>query len=378
MLRMRSVFISSVISGFESVRASAREAVESAGFRPVMAETAGALPVSPRTGLLQLVASSDIYLLILGNRYGQSGDSGFSPTEDEFNEAKRRNRRIIVLKQAVEMEPAEQEFLDRVAGRWEEGLFYATFADERDIALKVVRALTNLRQLDDVSSLLPIAQERAAALAGGDNRAGFYGGGGEGRIVFAPIGGQEIIDPVTLDDQQVVERLAAVAREAGLVPQSLGIVGKSSGQGFVLVGGDERNPTIQIEVQTDGAVVVTKAVVGSDGHFGAMHVDPDRLAALLSEAAVFAGAAYDVLDRHRDVDQLAVTAAIIGANGRVFGRPPSTNSMSLGGSHSLPQVVLAPQPALAVRRADLGSADWRTRVTASIKRVFADAGAVAG
>ena len=63
-----TVFISSVIGGFEAVRQAAREAVESMGMRPVMAEMAGARPQSPQHALLGEVAAADIYLLLLGAR----------------------------------------------------------------------------------------------------------------------------------------------------------------------------------------------------------------------------------------------------------------------------------------------------------------------
>jgi hypothetical protein len=86
-----TVFISSVIGGFEAVRQAAREAVESMGMRPVMAEMAGARPQSPQHALLGEVADAGVYLLLLGARYGEPDSSGISPTEEEFEEAKRRN-----------------------------------------------------------------------------------------------------------------------------------------------------------------------------------------------------------------------------------------------------------------------------------------------
>ena len=55
---------------------AAREAVESLGMRPVMAEMAGARPQSPQQALLGEVADADSYLLLLGARYGEPGASG--------------------------------------------------------------------------------------------------------------------------------------------------------------------------------------------------------------------------------------------------------------------------------------------------------------
>jgi hypothetical protein len=52
---VQTVFISSVQEAFEAVRQAARRAVENLGFRPVMAELAGAWPESPKSALLSLV-----------------------------------------------------------------------------------------------------------------------------------------------------------------------------------------------------------------------------------------------------------------------------------------------------------------------------------
>src|SRR5438445_10091 len=73
-----TVFISSVIGGFEAVRQAAREAVESMGMRPLMAEMVGARPESPQHALLGEVAEADVYLLLLGVRYGEPSASGVS------------------------------------------------------------------------------------------------------------------------------------------------------------------------------------------------------------------------------------------------------------------------------------------------------------
>jgi hypothetical protein len=55
-------------------------------------------PAEPSTGLLAEVAAADICLLILAQRYGTPRASGLSPTEEEFEEAKRRNKPIVVLR----------------------------------------------------------------------------------------------------------------------------------------------------------------------------------------------------------------------------------------------------------------------------------------
>lgn len=98
MQAVQSVFISSTQDGFESIRAAARRGVESVGMRPVMAELAPASPRSPQRALLGLVEEADFFLLIVGPRYS-------APTDEEFQEAQRRSKPTIVLRQDGPLTP---------------------------------------------------------------------------------------------------------------------------------------------------------------------------------------------------------------------------------------------------------------------------------
>ena len=134
-----SVFISSVVGGFQRVREEAAAAVDGMGMYPIRSERQPAAADSPRRALLDEVADADIYLLILGDRYGEESTS---PTEDEFNEAVRLHRPIIVLKQRVEMGAMQQAFLERVtAGGWAEGALYGEFDGHEDVGAAVTAAI---------------------------------------------------------------------------------------------------------------------------------------------------------------------------------------------------------------------------------------------
>lgn len=378
---MQTVFISSVITGFEGVRQAARAAVESVGGQALMFETAGASPQSSQRALLDLVARADIYLILLGARYGEKGQSGFSPTEDEFNHANHLNKPIIGLRQTVEMEPEQIEFVRRVGGNWEDGRFYDSFTDESDVALKVVKALTNLRNLGDIGSLGPPAQERAAALAAGDSqRDGFYSGGSpKARVAIVPLVDGVIIDAVALDDPQLPGRLSDSARAVGLIPHSLGIAPTVTGAGVRLDAGEARNPELTIQVGREGSIVVEADVTtaGRDS-FASAYIDPDRVRALLTQATELAAAAWREVDRRNEVQHAAVALAITHASGHLLGRPTAgRQSISFGGSQALPGTVVVPQPASIVRRQDLTGSELQRLLLASVRRVFADADALA-
>jgi hypothetical protein len=121
---MDSVFISSIQRDYGDVREAARRAVDSVGMRPVMAETAGARDASPQRALLDLVARADVFLLIAGPRYSK-------PTEDEFDEARRRAKPILVLRQVGEADSEQNAFADRVAGGWTGGRLWGRSTTRR-------------------------------------------------------------------------------------------------------------------------------------------------------------------------------------------------------------------------------------------------------
>ncbi len=60
------IFISSLISGYEDLRAAAVAAVRSLGYEPVTAETFDASLTSPRIACLQGVRTADLVVMILG------------------------------------------------------------------------------------------------------------------------------------------------------------------------------------------------------------------------------------------------------------------------------------------------------------------------
>lgn len=134
---VQAVFISSIQSGYADVRAAVRRGVESLGMRPLMAELASVHAESPQRALLDLVGAADIFLLIIGAGYSR-------PTEEEFEEARRLGKPILVLREEGELEPAPAGFLERGAGGWQGGSLWGTFTTPPEAGFAAVQALTNL------------------------------------------------------------------------------------------------------------------------------------------------------------------------------------------------------------------------------------------
>lgn len=363
-----AVFISSVQKEFAAVRAAVKRAVEVLHMRPLMAELVGARPESPRRALLDEVRAADVLVLIVGARYSK-------PTEDEFNEAKRLGRPIIVLRQRVALEPEQEAFLDRVAGGWAGGRMWAEFDDAKDVFEVAVEALSALSADRRRSELAPAARERARELAGGERRHGYGGHRSTARVVLVPLVEGPIVDVVQLDDA-LGEEVADLARAARLVPHSQGISAavRSEGVSLSRADGGYAGEAGFVTVARDGTVVC-EIDVGGDGTMAGTRIDSTLLARGIQSVGTFALAAWEHVDGRDEVQQVAVAVAILDAQHKVFDLAPTATSYSIG--MTMPSTVIVPEPVAIVRRGEIAGEELARRVVAEAKRVFADAGAVA-
>ncbi len=362
-----SVFLSSVVVGFEDVRDAAASAIRAVGMYALRSEELSADSANSRRALLDQVAGSEVYLLLLGERYGDYGPVESSPTEDEYSEASRLHKPILVLVQEGPMEERQQQFLDRVRGTWGEGIFYGRFSGAADVGSAVAAALA--RHQAGLVEDAPEAQERALALAGAPERTS----GIAARVAFVPLRRSTLLDALALDQPELGDDLADALRRARAVPQRIGIDARVSGEGVLLRGKADSWVTPTASVAPDGAVTVSGSVA-VEGQLGFSAVDPERLRTLITRAGAAAQLIFERIDERGEVGQVAVAAAIHGAAHKGYGAS-SGNSTHV--SMSLPEVVIPPAAEIAPR-AQLADPELARRIEASIKRIFADAGALQG
>ncbi len=81
------VFISSVVSGFESFRDAAAAGIEALGYTVIRSEDFGAVAASSQQTCLEGVRVADVVVLLLGARYGFLQPAGLSATHEEYREA---------------------------------------------------------------------------------------------------------------------------------------------------------------------------------------------------------------------------------------------------------------------------------------------------
>lgn len=369
-----SAFISSVQTGLEDVRTAAAAAVKALGMHAEMAEETAASPHSPRRTLFDKIARSDVVVLLLGSRYGDKGASGVAPTEDEFDEAIRQGKDVLVFVQAVEMEPEQAAFLDRVRGVWEDGRFYRRFTDVSDIGLAVAGALSEIRA-GSPGEDPAAASARALELAVGAPQSSMSSGLTV-RVAFAPLRPGTVLDPLALEDSSLGNDLSQALREAGVVPQALGIEASTSAEGVHLLGSEARDwVRPEAFAHADGAITVVSAI-HSTGTFAGSLVDPERLEQALIASGIFAQAAWRRIDTRGSVTRVAVTTAIPDAQYKGWGESSNPNQMHPG--MSLPSTVIAPDPPEIIPSAQVSSPELVRRLSAALKRVFLDAGAVQG
>jgi hypothetical protein len=111
----RRGFVSSVTSELAEERRSAAEAVRAVGGTPVMFEQFGGRDADPEDAYLAEVETSDIYLGILGRRYGKPLPSRFSATHAEYLHAEKQGLRIAAWSlKANDREGHEEAFLSEI------------------------------------------------------------------------------------------------------------------------------------------------------------------------------------------------------------------------------------------------------------------------
>ena len=137
---MSKIFISSVIGDFESFRKVAKQAVELTGHQSIMSEQFGARAYSSEVACNLEVEQSDIYMLIMGERYGNKTPEGISVTHAEHQTTLATNKPVLTFIQNIEMEPGQQAFKLEVEN-FQQGFNRAGFSSPEELKDEIIKAL---------------------------------------------------------------------------------------------------------------------------------------------------------------------------------------------------------------------------------------------
>jgi hypothetical protein len=151
------VFISSVRHGLEEERDALPGLITAIGHTPVRFEDFSAQTTPSRQACMDGLATAEVYLLILGPRYGHRfDDTGQSPTHDEWTAAGKAGLpRLVYRKQGVTFEDDQQEF-SRHIGEYTSGVFHDTFTTTHELQPKVAAKLRELEHTSNPLSYSPL------------------------------------------------------------------------------------------------------------------------------------------------------------------------------------------------------------------------------
>ena len=142
----QTIFLSSVMSELADERKTVAAALEAAGFVVRWFEDFGGRDDPPDAAYLSEVAGADIYVGVLADDYGAMQRSGYSATHEEYNEARRRGKRVSfwVRSDGTGRQGHARDFLTEVR------VFNTTgsFTTGEDLAKRLLRRLRELAAED--------------------------------------------------------------------------------------------------------------------------------------------------------------------------------------------------------------------------------------
>lgn len=154
------VFVSSVTYLLKDERENLPPLLRLLGHDPLRFEDFVAPDASSRVACLRGVDAADVYVLLLGPRYGDKfPDTGMAPTHEEFETARRRGIPILVfVKNTDEADAPEQTEFKKLVGDYVDGRFWKTFNGPTDLNIAVGEALKALPIPGAPLRLQPVAQ----------------------------------------------------------------------------------------------------------------------------------------------------------------------------------------------------------------------------
>ncbi|WP_186300314.1 DUF4062 domain-containing protein [Denitromonas ohlonensis] len=306
------IFISSLITGYEPLRAAARSAVEVLRHEPVMAEDFGARPTSPQVACLQGLRDSDVVVLILCDRYGYvQGRSGVSPTHEEYLEVRGKKPILMFVQEGVEYDEQQAQFVSE-AQSWQQGHFRAGFktADElKDLVTRAIHdyQLANAAGPFDTAALLKAAADLLP-------KAHRISHSGSPMLHVAIVGGpsQRILRPAELEATALAESLhqQALFGAPRLFTPSKGINFGIEGSALFL----EQEYGARIQVDECGSLLLRLPLEHSENgrrqNFGMFALIEEDVVRELGSAIAYAASTLDRIDSTQRLTHIALAACI--------------------------------------------------------------------
>lgn len=368
------VFVSSVMADFAEQRQAVKAGILAAGGDPVLVEDFPSLPVSSRNACLDGVASSDIYIAILGNRGGWSTPAGKLVVEEEYDEACRRRMRILVFIHKGTRDADCDRLVARMSD-YVDGLFRHTYADAADLESVVKKSLMPLvKQLQKPEVEPMVMTEMLKNPHRFANETGL-------RFVLAPERTDELVDHLTLESKEFGRRLLEIGHALDIelfsyeYPKTTDI-GVNE---IVLLQSDETyrrqgSERVRLEVTTQGVIIIDVNVTGrpsgerEGNYLASMVLLEGDVRVGLKRCFAFANAFYGGRDPYLRYDRMLYNVALggIGMRSLMAAEPPRGASVQIG-NHGEAPVSAFDVPQL-ITRADLRNPGKEIERTISLFR----------
>lgn len=349
------IFVSSLIGGYELLRQAARDAIASLGHEPVMAEDFRAQANSPQVACLQGLRSAELVVMILVDRYGspQPG-SGFSPTHEEYLEARGAKPILLFVQEGGEAEAKQAELLREAQG-WQGGLFREGFRSPEQLRTLITRAIHNF-ELSQGSAPLDaraLTREAEAIL-----EARFRERGQAGQTLrFAMASGpsRQILRPAELEAEELADAIQqrAMFGSPRLFERDLGAVRSIEGDAVVI----EQDAGARVSLDERGRVELRLPLERRSGKsrgFGGLTlaIVEESVVRELANAIAFSAWLLDHVDSTQRITHVAM-AAKIEASDHLGWRTqaeqdasPNSGTMRMGSLPERPSTLDRPRAAL--------------------------------
>lgn len=183
------VMLSSVRRGLADVRDSAAPVIKILKYDCIRFEDVTGLPVPPRAVCVQMVEACDMYLLILGEQYGDPmPGTGSAPTEEEWTVARNLGKPTVVFKKSgITPEARQNEFIRKVED-YETGVWRHSFDDIPDLLRQLEGALTDASATLQPVTLRPLTTPIAVPWRETSDRGDYTGAGTVLETHVIPVG----------------------------------------------------------------------------------------------------------------------------------------------------------------------------------------------
>ncbi len=329
-------FISSVISGMEHLRETAKGAIQSLGYEAICAEDFTASPRTAQVACLDGVRTSDIFILLCGERYGDKQASGLSATHEEYVEAKERCQVFAFVQSGCTFEENQKEFIEEIR-HYNTGHYTNNFSDKADLRDSIIKTLHQWVASQSFGSINPQEMlKRALSFVPETNQG--YSGNLELAVIVSGGPLQSIIRPTELEKETFIENLSQMASygQEAVLTRREGIKELQKGHALLL---KQNSRSLLIDEQ--GSISLRVELKTSSS--GMSVIIQEDILEKITKALKFFEKVLNKIDPTERLSHVAIVAAINNADCHAWRtkseNEASPNSVSIGFSSSKDKIV---------------------------------------